>query len=243
MRRDRYKCARCRREYTSFTLSVFSSARIEKRVWLTLIKLFDMEMTTLLASKEARVNYKTAYRVFEIIRKAVLYDKSEIRAAWNDWTDQLSKGADPDREDDELRSHPPTPVFGIRERDGIAKIEIAQDVSEETLIELAPTAARRGAIVYTKKHGAYDSLTYCGYRHIGVNRGNRSLGDVSVMYRLEGFWSFARERLGKYHGISEKNYPLYLSEMEWRYNNRLSKKRFEALTRLVLALPLVAIDG
>ena len=56
-------------------------------------------------------------------------------------------------------------------------------------------------------------------------------------------WSFERERLGKYHGISEKNYPLYLSEMEWRYNNRLSKKRFEALTRLVLALPLVAIDG
>jgi transposase len=37
---------------------------------------------------------------------------------------------------------------------------------------------------------------------------------------LEGFWSYAKERFMKYHGINNRNYPLYLKEMEFRYNHR-----------------------
>ncbi|GAH38173.1 unnamed protein product, partial [marine sediment metagenome] len=37
---------------------------------------------------------------------------------------------------------------------------------------------------------------------------------------LEGFWSFAKERLLKYHGVSQNHFDLYLKEMEFRYNYR-----------------------
>ena len=37
---------------------------------------------------------------------------------------------------------------------------------------------------------------------------------------IEGFWSFAKERFHKYHGISKTNYPLYIKEMEFRFNHR-----------------------
>ena len=37
---------------------------------------------------------------------------------------------------------------------------------------------------------------------------------------LEGFWSYAKERLIKHHGVSKKKFPFYLKEMEFRYNNR-----------------------
>jgi transposase len=37
---------------------------------------------------------------------------------------------------------------------------------------------------------------------------------------MEGFWSYAKERLIKHHGVSQKRFPLYLKEMEFRYNNR-----------------------
>ena len=37
---------------------------------------------------------------------------------------------------------------------------------------------------------------------------------------LEGFWSFAKERLLKYHGIRKNNFLLYLKEMKYRYNYR-----------------------
>ncbi|RMG23858.1 MAG: hypothetical protein D6732_24365 [Methanobacteriota archaeon] len=37
---------------------------------------------------------------------------------------------------------------------------------------------------------------------------------------MEGFWSFAKERLLKYHGVSKAYFHLYLKEMEFRYNCR-----------------------
>jgi len=37
---------------------------------------------------------------------------------------------------------------------------------------------------------------------------------------LESFWSFAIERLVKFHSASKEKFPLYLKEMEFRYNHR-----------------------
>ncbi|MCL5037706.1 MAG: transposase, partial [Chloroflexi bacterium] len=37
---------------------------------------------------------------------------------------------------------------------------------------------------------------------------------------LEGFWSWAKERLIKHHGVSREKFPLYLKELEFRYNYR-----------------------
>jgi transposase len=37
---------------------------------------------------------------------------------------------------------------------------------------------------------------------------------------MEGFWSYAKERLIKHHGVSPRKFPRYIKEMEFRYNNR-----------------------
>ncbi|GIU70914.1 MAG: hypothetical protein KatS3mg003_0393 [Candidatus Nitrosocaldaceae archaeon] len=37
---------------------------------------------------------------------------------------------------------------------------------------------------------------------------------------IEGFWSYAKERLLRYHGVSRESFPYYLKELEFRYNNR-----------------------
>jgi hypothetical protein len=37
---------------------------------------------------------------------------------------------------------------------------------------------------------------------------------------LEGFWSWAKERLMKHHGVSKHRFPQYLKELEFRYNHR-----------------------
>jgi len=37
---------------------------------------------------------------------------------------------------------------------------------------------------------------------------------------LEGFWNYAKERIVKFHGVSKEKFPLYLREMEFRYNHR-----------------------
>jgi transposase len=60
----------------------------------------------------------------------------------------------------------------------------------------------------------------CGYRQLKVDHGKRfSTGKVFIN-GLEGFWSYAKERLTKHHGVSKEKLPLYLEKMEFRYNNR-----------------------
>ena len=50
---------------------------------------------------------------------------------------------------------------------------------------------------------------------------------------VEGFWSFAKERLIKHHGISKNKFLLYIKEMEWRYNNR-DYNLFDLLVKYML---------
>jgi transposase len=37
---------------------------------------------------------------------------------------------------------------------------------------------------------------------------------------IEGFWSYAKERLLKFHGVSRENFVCYLKELEFRYDYR-----------------------
>lgn len=50
-----------------------------------------------------------------------------------------------------------------------------------------------------------------------VQRGRHYLRHING---IEGFWSYAKERLRKYHGVSRRHFPLSLKEMEFRFNHR-----------------------
>jgi transposase len=112
------------------------------------------------------------------------------------------------------------PVFGILERKGIVRVEAVPNVRAETLLGLTVKTVRRGSIVYTDRYQAYDSLMFCGYRHLAVNHKKRFANGKVYINGLEGFWSWAKERLIKHHGISPAWFPFYLKELEFRYNHR-----------------------
>jgi len=112
------------------------------------------------------------------------------------------------------------PVFGILERNGIVKVEVVKDVSAESLLNMTVETVRRGSIVYTDKFRSYDALMFCGYRHLRIDHKKLFSSGRVYINGLEGFWSYAKERLGKFHGVSHKKFPLYLKEMAFRYNNR-----------------------
>jgi transposase len=62
-------------------------------------------------------------------------------------------------------------VFGILERDGLVHVNVVPDVSAATLLKLTVKKVRRGSVVYTDKFRSYDSLMFCGYRHLKVDHG------------------------------------------------------------------------
>lgn len=127
------------------------------------------------------------------------------------------------------------PVFGILERNGIVRVEVIKNVRAKTLLNLTVKTVRRGSIVYTDKFRGYDSLMFCGYRHIKIDHKKLFASGKVYINDVEGFWSYAKERLIKFHGISIEKFPLYVKEMEFRYNNR-DKNIFHLLAQYLCNL-------
>ena len=86
-------------------------------------------------------------------------------------------------------------VFGIMERNGMVQVTVVLNVTAQTLFGLRVKTVRRGSIVYTDEFHSYDSLMFCGYRHLKIDNSKRfSSGNVHIS-GSEGFWSQAKERL------------------------------------------------
>jgi len=113
-------------------------------------------------------------------------------------------------------------VFGLLERDGRVYTKIVQSVDACTLMEIIRKKSRKGSVYYTDSFKSYNSLHRYG-KHYRVN--HRYAFKTRSKYKshingIEGFWSFCKHKLYNYRGVSKSNFPLYLKEMEWRYNHR-----------------------
>ena len=231
MSSGRLRCSSCKSDYNPFTDTYFSRLRISSVSWLLLIKLFELEVSARKSSIQLGVSYPTTLKGFDILRSVILQDLSQ--------SDDILRG---EIEADESYfggkrkgqrgrgAGGKTIVFGILERGGKVAVNIIKDVSAETLINETVTKVRRGSIVYTDKWKGYDSLMFCGYRHLNVDHGFKFKQGKVCINGVEGFWSFAKERLIKHHGISKNKFMFYIKEMEWRYNNR-GKNLFDLLVK------------
>ena len=234
MNSGRLRCSNCKIDYNPFFDTAFVELRISYVSWLLLIKLFELELSARKASIQLGLSYPTTLKGFNILRRSVLRELSR--------SDEVLRG---EIEADESYfggkrkgkrgrgAGGKTIVFGILERGGRVSVNIVKDVSSETLIHETVTKVRRGSIVYTDKWKGYDSLMFCGYRHLNIDHATRFKQEKVCINGVEGFWSFAKERLIKHHGISKNKFLLYIKEMEWRYNNR-DKNLFELLVKYML---------
>ena len=107
-----------------------------------------------------------------------------------------------------------TIIFGILEINGSVKVEIVKDVKAKTLLAETIKKVRKGSIVYTDKWRGYHSLMFAGYRHLSIDHSKTVESSKIYINGIEGFWSFAKERIAKHHGISPSKFLLYIKEME-----------------------------
>jgi len=188
---------------------------------LSLIKLFELELSVRKMSEQMNLAYNTVYRAIQNIRYAILAhaeDASDLLGGEIELDESYFGGR---RKGNRGRGAAgKVPVFGILERNGQVRVTVVPNVTAKTLINLTVKTVRRGSIIYTDKFKSYDSLMFCGYRHLKVDHGKRFSSGKVYINGLEGFWSWAKERLIKHHGVSKTRFPLYLKELEFRYNNR-----------------------
>jgi transposase len=230
----RVRCKGCKKDYWPLQGTRFALLRISPSQWLSLVKLFELSTSARKASQEVHLSYKTTLRAYDILRRVLVEELAK--------TDELLKG---ELEADEAYfggkrkgkrgrgAGGKTIVYGILERGGRVSVSIVQDVSAESLMTETVKRVRRGSIVYTDKWRGYDSLMFCGYKHLNIDHRYKFKQGKVYINGIEGFWAFAKERLIKHHGISRKKFLFYIKEMEWRYNNRV-KDLFEVLVDLMV---------
>jgi transposase len=131
------------------------------------------------------------------------------------------------------------PVFGILERGGKVRVEVVRNVTGETLLEMAIKKVKRGSLIYTDKFRSNNGLISYGFRHMRIDHGKRFVNGKVYINGIEGFWSFAKDRLMKYHGVNPVKFPLYLKELEFRYNNR-HHDIYDAIVKCISEYSLVA---
>jgi len=216
------RCARCGYTFHDFSHRWIShNCRLSCRDWLRVIKLFELEISTRKIAQQLDITYNTIYKAVTTLRVTILAHADDAHSLLNGEIEMDESYFGGRRKGNRGRGAAgKVPVFGILERNGRVSVEAVPNVKAETVLGLTVKKVRRGSIVYTDKYSIYDTLIFCGYRHLQVDHGKHfAMGKVYIN-GLEGFWSYAKERLIKRHGISPERFPLYLKELEFRYNHR-----------------------
>jgi transposase len=106
-------------------------------------------------------------------------------------------------------------------------------------LELAIKKVKRGSLIYTNRFRSYNGLVSYGFKHRRIDLGKKFAKGKVYINGIEGFWSFAKERLMIYHGVDPLKFPLYLKELEFRYNHR-DRDLFNDLLQVLVGYSPVA---
>ncbi|MFP5258753.1 MAG: transposase [Acidobacteriota bacterium] len=221
----RVRCAGCRYTFHVLTARFAGLAGLTPRQWLRLLSLFAAEETAHAMAAALSLAYNTAYKAATVVRLSVLAASLDglaiLKSPLGAELGSVARAMRPAAADDKLAD---VPVFGILERGGLVFIDYLPSLTPEDLLHFnrnfSLPLSRLGAIVYSDRYLRYDALVTCGSDLLA-----RRLVEIAgrlpaVDPRQAGFWPYARERLVRFHGVTGRKFPLYLKELEFRYNHR-----------------------
>ena len=221
IRRNFYKCYKCKKEWSVRKDSILEDLKIPFSKFILAVKLFILEAAAHKAHKELDLTYNTTHKIYTKLRQCIykFVSKDDQLLSGEVEMDESYFGGK--RKGNRGRgAKNKIPVFGILERSGKVKVEIVKDVSAETLLRETIKKVKRGSLIYTDKFKSYDGLVMHGFNHERIDKSVKFANGKVYINGIEGFWSYAKERLLKFHGVSKDNFIYYLKELEFRYNFR-----------------------
>jgi len=225
----RIKCKSCKKYYSLKKL----------RIDLQVLYYFYLEISARKTSKELDLNYNTVQSRFMFFRKCIYdYLKEEVRRLNGKLELDESYFGGKRKGNRGRGANNKAIVFGILERKGKVHTVIVENVSAKTLMNQIKLRAKKGSVFYTDGFKSYASLHQYGKHSVIKHNKDEFAKGENHINGIEGFWSYAKERFHKYHGISKNNYPLYLKEMEFRFNHR-NENLFKLLVSICIVRRVV----
>ncbi len=181
---------------------------------------FYLEVSARKCAKEIGISYNTASHRYADFRKAIVdFTQQEFRKLHGKIEADESYFGGKRKGNRGRGAFNKQAVFGILERNGKVYTAVIENVSAKTLFEHIKKKTRKGSVFYTDDFKSYKDLKQYG-KHSRVKHSKTFGKGHNHINGIEGFWSYAKERFHKYHGINKKNYLPYIKEMEFRFNHR-----------------------
>jgi len=112
-----------------------------------------------------------------------------------------------------------TPVFGLLKRGGRVYTKIIADAKGATLLPIIQEKVIPDSIVYSDSWRGYNVLDVSEFKHYRINHSKLFADKHNHINGIENFWNQAKRHLRKFNGVPKENFPLFLKECEWRFNN------------------------
>jgi transposase-like protein len=198
-------------------------SRVSEAKFRDLVKYFSLDLGAQQISILTNLNRNTVNRYLKLIRKRIAeLCESETPFKGEIEVDESYFGAKRVRGKRGRGAAGKTPVFGILQRQGKVYTEIVPDCAKATLQGIIRGRVSPESIIHSDKWRGYNGLVDLGYKkhyrvHHGTNEFARGKNHING---IESFWSFAKNRLIKFHGIPRDTFYLHLKECEFRFNYR-----------------------
>jgi transposase len=233
--RQSWTCTACGLHVHPTAGTIFHKSSTSLHLWFYAMYLMTSTRCGISAKqleRELGVTYKTAWRMFHLIRNELMGQSTEpLNGAVE--ADEMYVGGKPRLKDMPRRADgsirmgrsdkPKVTVFGAVERGGRVRAEaIPADDPAGGIPRRVREFVKGDATLYTDEYVGYMRPGKEFAAHHTIRHADRVYvsGDVHTQ-TIEGFWSLVKRGIGgTHHAVSAKYLQGYLNEYVWRYNNR-----------------------
>jgi transposase-like protein len=227
----RYRCAKCRKDFTIKTGTVFGESKLPLRKWFIAIYLLSTSnkgISSVQLAKQVGVTQKTAWFMDHRIRSALKQGKGLLSG-----TIELDETYVGGKEKNKHRikriggtqgrnAKVKTPVFGLMQRNGEVRAVVTGDVRMRTIEKYIVRNAKPSSKLYTDDFTSYSRLDKLFQHEVVQHAAGEYVRNGEVHSNsIESFWAiFKRGFHGVYHQMSRKHLQLYIDEYTYRFNRR-----------------------
>ena len=238
---DKWECNSCRYQFTVTAGTIFHDTHLPLRKWFLAVYLLvesKKGMSALQLKRTLNVSYKTAWYLCHRIREAMgdeathtgptLFGIVEVdetlvggRRRGVGTGNRIGK----------------TWVAGAVQRGGQIRLEVIPNIRRHTLHRfIKKHTIPETEAIYTDELRSYLGIADHDTRHETVNHAEEEWINGNVHTNtVESVWSLLKRSIvGAFHKISVKHLDAYLSELEWRFNNRSNPHIFRDTLRRLL---------